>query len=44
MNQLSIPIVLKQISAKAVVIQSIIGMVKYVFVTTLKTQMSKYLV
>ena len=44
MNQFSIPIVLKQISTKEVVIQSMIRMLKYVFLTTLQTQISKYLI
>ena len=36
--------ILISLSAKAVVIQSMIHMLKYVFLTILKTQMSKYLI
>ena len=38
------PYSIKIISAEAVVIQSMIHMLKYVYLTTLETQMSKYLI
>ena len=38
------PYSIKKISTKAVVIQSVILMLKYVFLTKLETQMSKYLI
>ena len=38
------PEIIKLNATKAVVIQSMIHMLKYVFLTTLKIQMSKYLI